>query len=706
MAQWNHADRIVHAKVVYYGPAFGGKTSNLEALHRITDPAGDHKLLSIKTANDRTLFFDLLPFDLGDILGYQVAMKLYTVPGQVRYDTTRQVVLSGTDALVFVADSSASRREQNVWSLQNLQMNMRAKGLDPKRVPVLFQFNKQDVPDAVPAQQVARWLGIPTERGFPAVAIEGRGVLETFVAACRAMMDKLVSAAETPTRNRIDPAELAAQIDRAFAPYLARADRHRGSPPGSVAAVPQDDAQVVLDSAHLLERSIETSVELGEQLTTELARARRLEQEAEAFRRLSESLQSVGASFERDRIVDAALEAVAQVLAAPVVTLVGDDTHRQPRLERSHGRDHEPLLQFEAGRALVERLRASGAACVVDELVAEFGDSTAAVHLAGLRAAAGIPVDPSSGRILIAYAPQPDGSFDRADVRFLATVAGHLAVGLEKVRLHGELERHRDRLEGTVAARTEQLREAYESLRRTDLVKDRFLGNLSHEMKTPLTAILSASHVIRDYDSKPKERRELAASIISSAQTLERHLDDLLRLANLRDDVKPLDLQEVAPERLAEEAIGLAGHPGIQYRVVDLPARARLDLQRLARATANLIDNAVKFSPPSAVVKLVLQGRTAGGATPDALVVSVLDRGCGVPEADRERIFAPFEQGGDPLTGKPPGMGIGLHEARAMARRHGGTLEHLPRQGGGSEFRMTIPLEPQREPAAAEESLV
>ena len=113
MAQWNHVDKTLYAKLVYYGPAFGGKTSNLEALHRLTDPSGRQNLLSVKTAGDRTLFFDLLPFDLGSILGYQVGIKIYTVPGQVRYDTTRQIVLAGADAVVFVADSTAEREEQN-----------------------------------------------------------------------------------------------------------------------------------------------------------------------------------------------------------------------------------------------------------------------------------------------------------------------------------------------------------------------------------------------------------------------------------------------------------------------------------------------------------------------------------------------------------------------------------------------------------------
>src|SRR5882672_10144714 len=125
MAQWNQKDRMLHAKLVYYGPALGGKTTSLRALHRLTDPDAREKLVAINTADDRTLFFDLLPFELGSLLGYKVAMKLYTVPGQVRYDATRRIVLAGADAVVFVADSDAAREQDNRQAWSNLSQNMR-----------------------------------------------------------------------------------------------------------------------------------------------------------------------------------------------------------------------------------------------------------------------------------------------------------------------------------------------------------------------------------------------------------------------------------------------------------------------------------------------------------------------------------------------------------------------------------------------------
>jgi signal transduction histidine kinase/signal recognition particle receptor subunit beta len=699
MAQWSRADRTLYTKLVYYGPAFGGKTTNLQSLHRITDPQGKYRLLSLKTADDRTLFFDLLPFDLGDILGYQVAMKLYTVPGQVRYDTTRQVVLSGADALVFVADSTASRRDKNVWSLQNLHMNMRANGLDPAKVPILFQFNKQDLPDAAPPKEVAKWLNIPEERGFPAVATEGTGVLETFMSACRAMLHRIVSAADDRTRREIDDKELDRQIDRAFGPCLAR--KNEGALPEAKKTVPVESTPVSLHEEDLLERSVRTSVRLGEKLSAETARATRLEREAEAFRRLSESLRSVGASFDRARIIDAALEASASILAAPVVTLVQRDEDGNVVLERGRGCEREPLLCFESGSELLRKMVERASPCVVDDLAAECGADAPSIR--ALRAAAAVPVESDGTRCLVAYAPQPDGSLQEGDLRFLGTVAGHLSAGLEKSRMHEDLAKNRDALEETVASRTRQLRRAYEELRSLQQTKDTFLANLSHEMKTPLTSILSSAVVLRDYPNDESARAEMVGQVVQSAETLQRLLDDLFRLVNLESASSPLELVEVTPKQLLEEAIAIAGKkPSVRFEIKKAPQRLRVDLPRVARALANLVDNAVKFSPPGSPVTLRVEALPgAGPADPVTLAVSVLDRGPGVPPADRERIFGAFEQGGDPMTSKPAGIGIGLHEARSVARRHGGDVVYVPRNGGGSEFRMTVPLEPVGEPAVA-----
>jgi two-component system sensor histidine kinase KdpD len=352
----------------------------------------------------------------------------------------------------------------------------------------------------------------------------------------------------------------------------------------------------------------------------------------------------------------------------------------------------------------VRRILASGGPCAVEELARECGPE-GQQFLGGLRAVAAVPVVTDDVRgVLLAYAAQPDGAFSKPDVRFLATVGGHLAAGLEKARLHDKLAAHRDQLEETVAARTEQLREAYDSLREMERMKDRFLGNLSHEMRTPLTAILSAAHVVRDYKSSAKERRELVSSILSSAEILQQQLENLFRLVQMESGARPLRLSESTPEQLLQEAIQLAGHPGVQYKIAPLAGPVRYDVEGLPRALANLIDNAVKFSPPSSLVKVVVLADQLdfGESAIDAMAVSVLDRGPGVDATDRERVFLPFEQGGDPMTAKPRGIGVGLYEARTMAARHGGRLEYLPRKGGGSEFRLTVPLQPTAQQSPGE----
>ncbi len=257
MATWNHAERVLNARVVYYGPMFGGKTTTLEALHRIVDTDGAHELVSIRTADDRTLFFDLLPFELGEVFGYRLALKLYTVPGQVRYDTTRRVVLSAADAIVFVADSSVARREQNLWSLQNLRMNIKATGLDPRRVPVVYQLNKRDLADAAPEDQVAGWLGIGPGEAYPSVATTGCGVVEPFLAATRAMVEKIASAVDAPARSQIGAANLAQQIEQAIVPLAASA------PAGPL--TPRRHA-IVLGGENLLASAVQTSVALCERM--------------------------------------------------------------------------------------------------------------------------------------------------------------------------------------------------------------------------------------------------------------------------------------------------------------------------------------------------------------------------------------------------------------------------------------------------------
>ena len=681
MAQWNHAEKALYAKLVYYGPAFGGKTTNLATLHRLTDPAGEQSLLSLQTAGDRTLFFDLLPFDLGHILGYQVAMKLYTVPGQVRYDTTRQIVLAGADAVVFVADSTVDRKEQNRWSLQNLRMNLRKGGMDPDKTPILFQFNKQDKADAAEPDAVARWLNIEPERGVPTVATEGHGVLETFVSASQAMLEKIYEQADHRTKKQIDPRQLMQQLEHVFAPYMGGMI---DQPAGDTDSTSTHRDRIVLEGEDLLTDAIKTQTRLGEQLGDTKAVLQRQHRELDALRRLSESTIEVGACFETERVVDAALETAARILAAGAVSLIRRQPLEDPVVERCWGRVQEPLLASEEGAALAERMISAGSSCVIDELLVELTTPAALEPLNGLRAAVCVATGEKSQRYLLAYATQPDGRFNVGDVRFLKTLGAHLEVGLDQIRLHQEVATHRDELEKKVEQRTAALRQAYDQLREMEQTKDRLLNNLSHEMRTPLTAILGAATFMHDYRSNATQRTELTQSMIESAEVLQQHLDQLLRLAEL-DETSALQLSATTGKELIDEAMSLCETDRIEVRLPSSDAALRLDLARVSRALSNLLDNAAKFSADDTQVQLELEFHDEG------ISIVVSDRGCGVAEGDRERIFAPFEQGGATLTAKPSGMGMGLYEANVIAKQHGGRVEHEHRKRGGSRFILRLP---------------
>ena len=180
MVLFNHATREMTAKIVYYGPGLCGKTTNLMVIFDKLDPSQKGKMLSLATKTDRTLFFDLLPVDIGRVGAFNLKIQLYTVPGQVFYNETRKLVLKGADAVVFVADSQPSMIDSTRESFANLLENLEQNNIDPNDTPIIVQFNKRDIPGVLPVDELQEALGL---EGYPyteASAINGEGVMETF----------------------------------------------------------------------------------------------------------------------------------------------------------------------------------------------------------------------------------------------------------------------------------------------------------------------------------------------------------------------------------------------------------------------------------------------------------------------------------------------------------------------------------------------
>jgi signal recognition particle receptor subunit beta len=176
---FNYTTMQMTAKIVYYGPGLCGKTTNLQAIHLRTAPQSRGEMVSLETETDRTLFFDLLPLEVGVIGGMKVRLQLYTVPGQVFYNATRKLVLKGVDGVVFVADSQTAALDANMESLGNLKTNLTELGIGPDQVPIVFQYNKRDIRNILPVDALQKELNPEGARHFEAAALHGIGVFET-----------------------------------------------------------------------------------------------------------------------------------------------------------------------------------------------------------------------------------------------------------------------------------------------------------------------------------------------------------------------------------------------------------------------------------------------------------------------------------------------------------------------------------------------
>src|SRR5512139_3335386 len=180
MALFNYATKEITLKVVYYGPGLSGKTTNLQHLHSILNPETRGRLLYLSTETDRTLFFDFLPVELGKIRDFSIRFQLYTVPGQVRYNATRKIVLKGADAVIFVADSQRDMKEQNMESFENMRENLFSNNINPDEIPVIFQYNKRDLNNVASVEDLNAELNPYGYRVVEACAINGLGVEESF----------------------------------------------------------------------------------------------------------------------------------------------------------------------------------------------------------------------------------------------------------------------------------------------------------------------------------------------------------------------------------------------------------------------------------------------------------------------------------------------------------------------------------------------
>ncbi len=192
MSVINFAAREINCKVVYYGPGFSGKTTNLKHVFSTVPQALRGEMVSLATEDERTLFFDFLPLELGTVQGFRTRFFLYTVPGQVFYNASRKLILRGVDGIVFVADSAPNRLRANAESMRNLRENLSEYGMSLQEIPLVIQVNKRDLPDALPLDMILQVIDpVRHYPHFEAIAGQGRGVFESLKAASKGVLERL-----------------------------------------------------------------------------------------------------------------------------------------------------------------------------------------------------------------------------------------------------------------------------------------------------------------------------------------------------------------------------------------------------------------------------------------------------------------------------------------------------------------------------------
>lgn len=516
MVELNHRQRTIKVKIVYYGPPVGGKTTNLQVLHQNVIPGRRGEMVSIASAQDRTILFDMLPVKASGFRGFDLRLQVLAVPGQAMYAATRRLVLRGADAIVFVANSAADRWEENVQSLREMTENLLAQQLDPASLPLALQYNKRDLPQVTPVDFMDRFLNARGVTSIPAVAIRGEGVLETFSCILAATIEDLASRyqiADVTKGQRLDqwtkqtilgmfgttsltpnaPAE-ETEEPRAAVFFPPKAEELPPQDRRSVRiALPEDAVQMagVGPSARGNEALVESYAEASTRLTADLADMR--EDRDRARRRLEQldlTLNTVS-DLIMGQPVDGALRgvlgAMAEAGSARHASFLLPTTAHSFRAAALRGLTEDPLLKARGGvRHVLERFvndvepRIHQAADSLD--LGEALDDPVRPFLALVA----IPVR-TSGRLqglaLLYYTPD-DALPTSDDLAHLASLAGALSAGLELIAAR-ETARDAEQALHIAAVGTLSLRGLEEILASMLALRDRLAEIRRHVEATP-----------------------------------------------------------------------------------------------------------------------------------------------------------------------------------------------------------------------------
>jgi signal transduction histidine kinase/signal recognition particle receptor subunit beta len=723
MVQFDNQYRQIKIKVVYYGPALGGKTTCLQYIHRVTDPQRRTKLYSLNTAADRTLFFDLLSLNLGKIRGYKLALQLYTVPGQVQYNATRKAVLSGADGVVFVADSQTGCREANVESLENLWENMASNGLDRDTVPLVLHYNKRDLSPLLDVPTLEGDLNARANPSFPSVALTGEGVIEGFAAICErtltSVADKLGVGTNPQAIQRLQH-----QAREALKPYVGEVDADQATAEVQVTVPSQTaDPSRPLDHDLLVGEAVRANLAMTDINTQLDTVSRHLRRKVRILEGIQEFNTTISADRDPAGVLKKLLATAVRLLGvqgAAVLAVPGSGPVREALV---HGVSRDPLLSTgdTAGEPVAlgilngrqPVLIARQIEVVEDDLVME------AVEQAGFASAIAVPMiaqDRTVGMLTV-YGDHDRAALDDDDLGLAAVLASSAAMGTANAEAWRQLEDFNRGLEGQVAARTEELRQsldevrrladdlgeknlllenAYRDLAELDRIKNELITRISHELKTPVTSLVTAAKILDKYKDAPPEKSARFVTIIrEEAEKLSEIIQSVFQASVLSAGAKEPERTPVPVDELFREAIGplreLAHDRGVTLHVL-IPSgldAVSCDRETLEPAFRAIVKNGIEFNRKGGSVRVEVRRQAHDGG--QWLLFRFIDDGAGIVDHELPHVFETFWQGGNVLTEKPRGVGLGLAISKRIIENHGGTISIQSAVGEGTTVSVLLP---------------
>lgn len=654
MVQFNTRANEILLKLVYYGPGLSGKTTNLQSLHAMCSDRQRGELFSVNTQEDRTLFFDLLPINLGYVYGNSIHLQIYTVPGQVQYDASRRVVLGGADGVVFVADSSEAKMQDNVDSLSNLYHNLNANRLNIKQIPFVLQYNKRDLPDAMAVGVMNRRLNFRNVPYFESVANRGPGVLDTFLAITRETVDYTFRKYHLDKKIK-DFDGMLALIESNVRSTLRELppppdpDGAEAAPAADVTVLKHGNVTVAdlqpgraADPQELLENALQSNMETA-RLYSELKQAKEtLEKKSEEITQLYAQLERVNQDNQKTRKY---LEGLIQNMGEALVSFSADGKILtwNAAAERIFGYSRPEIV----GHSIC-KLAPGGERGDLDQVIQQVSRGQVVRDLDAVRVRKAGDSFPAS----VTYAPVRG-----ADDRVLAVSA--------LVRDTSE----------TQALETQLVRsQKHEAL-------GRLVPALFHEASNRLTPVLLEARLIAESALDPHQA-EQAARLVKAVDSVQSLLDPLQTVLNPPSPARVRTQLNQVIQAVVDLVELKARHMGVDLDLSLDPAlpEALLDPVLMRQALTNLLLNGLQALASSPVKRL----RVATRAVDGHLQVVVQDSGSPLPATALTDLF-------DPASAATP-EALGLPVAHLIVRQHGGQLTVRSQAGLGNAFLLELPL--------------